>query len=379
MDMVSFPVDMAPSMLRLESNNQLCEWALTKLRRISKYNTHYPIQRLAKQLSEFFLVMRSFASDEYIDKFCGMLSHYWLMIRGPSGLHAQFTRKNVDSITLKPIRLGNSPSKVGRYDAADLCKLVRNLVYVSSNLHEELHHSYFFYILLGGNHFMAVTEYGLVAVLMLLSILLLFIHFAESVSTCSFIGSGSPGLDVCCRCAVLSVFTVLPYFLCFIVCPFLGVSLDSQSFMVVYLFCALLAVDVSVGVSMSVRLYEVSIMAALLMSLLVCLSTVLLYNYPLGLFLWSSIILSVLGMSYAIDRPSAASTVLVVAIAAWHSPLVQMFVLTALESLGLDGGRSLLLGLHRDWLQFGSYTLPVIATVQGMISSAALSIAAIHR
>lgn len=117
----------------------------------------------------------SILPQDYRRRLCSLLSFCSDLLRAPQGLHAQFLKHNVDSITLQLSNRDKSEylhESVGKYEILELSsKLLR----MSSNLQgestsscisscnlsnlqcalmiEELHHSQFFYLLMGDRDF----------------------------------------------------------------------------------------------------------------------------------------------------------------------------------------------------------------------------------
>ena len=95
------------------------------------------------------------------------------------GLHAQFLEANIDSISL--------------YVRADMTKdthimlinVMSQLARVSSQLHEELHHSHFFYLLMDNTHFVGLSEYVGPLGLALSSLIALWLQLFPSLSSSS--------------------------------------------------------------------------------------------------------------------------------------------------------------------------------------------------
>lgn len=99
------------------------------------------------------------------------------MARGTGdGLHSQFLGMNIDSITIRtPI---SSKNRKPKEDTA-IVRMMLKLARVSSNLYEELHHSHFFYVLMGGKRFVGLSEYCGPIGLALLSFFLEFVQSTE--------------------------------------------------------------------------------------------------------------------------------------------------------------------------------------------------------
>ena len=103
-----------------------------------------------------------FNAKDYFNRLIGLLEHLMASINGPSGIHSQFQLRNIDSLTLRYLNQSS-------YDMTnDIMKLVR----VANNLHEELHHSHFYYLMMGHRHFVCITEFATNYLLLAMPILL---------------------------------------------------------------------------------------------------------------------------------------------------------------------------------------------------------------
>jgi hypothetical protein len=109
--------------------------------------------------------------DDYFHRLTALFEHLFASAKGPSGVHSQFQLRNIDSMTL---RYHNQSS----YDVTnDVMKLVR----VANNLHEELHHSHFYYLIMGHRHFVGITEYASNYLLLLVPIILAYFHYCTAI------------------------------------------------------------------------------------------------------------------------------------------------------------------------------------------------------
>jgi hypothetical protein len=64
-----------------------------------------------------------------------------------------------------------------------LPELLFGLLYISNNLQEELHHSHFYYLLIGSRDFTGISEYRFTAMVALLSLLVLVISASAHLSS----------------------------------------------------------------------------------------------------------------------------------------------------------------------------------------------------
>ena len=98
--------------------------------------------------------------ESYYANSLGLMKSSMSMAHGRGdGLHSQFIDKNIDSITIRTFTSSKS-NKQGQGAAYD--ELVRRMLLLgrlSSNLYEELHHSHFYYILMGSRHFVGLSEF----------------------------------------------------------------------------------------------------------------------------------------------------------------------------------------------------------------------------
>lgn len=197
MDLISYPLVLYPHHLSAES--ALCEvctsWDLYRSRWKSYWHSrcsdHAALRWVHRLIDEAIEFLEGYMLDgRYKARLCGLLCSMHLLIRGPSGLggHAMFAAFNIDSISIQPLFL-SSPSaeentkgrskhkntpmqqqqQQQQWGSADRSKPVRGmehlslsellfgLLYISNNLQEELHHSHFYYLLMGSRDF-TVTD-----------------------------------------------------------------------------------------------------------------------------------------------------------------------------------------------------------------------------
>ena len=135
LDMISYPLEMFPRELQPESNGAVCSQIFQYLKSLSTDKGNPILRYLSQYISNLLLDIDNAVDYGYKEQFCGMLTHLWLLGQGPTGLHGQFLRRNIDSISLKPARIRNSSRGGGGVTLEKLADVVMSLVYVSSNLH----------------------------------------------------------------------------------------------------------------------------------------------------------------------------------------------------------------------------------------------------
>lgn len=94
----------------------------------------------------------------YFDRLFAMLGFMGSAAMGPSGPHAHFLRHSVDALTIRGLGpAGRSPSSTSSSgSAASSTAAVLSLVRGVSNLEEELHHSFFSYLMLSTTAFVSI-------------------------------------------------------------------------------------------------------------------------------------------------------------------------------------------------------------------------------
>lgn len=98
----------------------------------------------------------------YFDRLFAMLGFMGSAAMGPSGPHAHFLRHSVDALTIRGLgETGRNPSGNGQRasssgSAASSTAAVLSLVRGVSNLEEELHHSFFSYLMLSTTAFVSI-------------------------------------------------------------------------------------------------------------------------------------------------------------------------------------------------------------------------------
>lgn len=104
----------------------------------------------------------------YQSRMLGLYRFVTALVWGANGLHGHFLSNDIDALTLKLVvdhnTIGSSSKQSqGRQKAdfrTDVLNLLEGLLHATSNLHEELHHSFTQYLLLDTAHFLALPEYG---------------------------------------------------------------------------------------------------------------------------------------------------------------------------------------------------------------------------
>jgi hypothetical protein len=117
--------------------------------------------------------------DRYVSRLSGLFSFSWAQISGASGVHDQFLQRNIESFTLTldfdpgvesvPTYLSRSDRKLnsgsthreessGKSAVAAAAALTLSVLQLQSRLHEELHHSLFYYLLMGHFEFVVCCK-----------------------------------------------------------------------------------------------------------------------------------------------------------------------------------------------------------------------------
>lgn len=105
------------------------------------------------------------AVQRYFDRLFTMLGFMGSAAMGPSGPHAHFLRHSVDALTIRGLgAAGRNPSSTGKRaaasgSAASSTAAVLSIVRGVSNLEEELHHSFFSYLMLSTTAFVSIGKY----------------------------------------------------------------------------------------------------------------------------------------------------------------------------------------------------------------------------
>lgn len=115
----------------------------------------------------------------YISRLLGLFRFLVALIDGANGLHGHLLSADIDAITLKLVDRNPSMSKVDpdvneSEFLQSVSDLLENLLHATSNLHEELHHSFMQYFFLDASHFLALPEYGPSLLLLTAPLLWLF-------------------------------------------------------------------------------------------------------------------------------------------------------------------------------------------------------------
>ncbi len=120
----------------------------------------------------------------YWEKLQGLVVFWLSQMQGPDGLHSQFLGFNIDSLSLIPhnqIEMGAAEAEYTETSGAHMLHLdiLLLLVRCSSNLHEELHHSHFFYLIQSPSSFVGLSEYAPTMLLVLLPLLAMYFDMSK--------------------------------------------------------------------------------------------------------------------------------------------------------------------------------------------------------
>lgn len=129
----------------------------------------------------------------YSDNFLGMVKHAAALADGfGDGLHAQFLERNIDSISFH-VRVDMT------HDIPImLTGVMTQLARVSSQLHEDLHHGHFFYLIMDNTHFVGLSEYVGPMGLALCSLITLWLYLVQSLPVSSPLWASSLGVALRC-------------------------------------------------------------------------------------------------------------------------------------------------------------------------------------
>lgn len=106
------------------------------------------------------------ALPRYLDRLIAMLGFMGSVAMGPSGPHAHFLRHSVDALTIKGLaeeersRQDSTSQPTVSEVAVHSTTAVLNIVRGISNLEEELHHSFFSYLMMSTTAFVSIGEGG---------------------------------------------------------------------------------------------------------------------------------------------------------------------------------------------------------------------------
>ena len=145
LDMISYPLEMFPRDLQPESSPAFCSQIFQYMKTLSTGKGNPLLRFTSQYFSKLFLDIDHAVDYSYKEQFCGMMTHLWLLGQGPTGLHGQFLRRNIDSITFKPVQIrnftrggGEGRGGAGGVSLEKLLDVVMSVVYVSSNLHGKI-------------------------------------------------------------------------------------------------------------------------------------------------------------------------------------------------------------------------------------------------
>ncbi len=171
MDLVSAPLALFPFILVLQSDVRALQ-----LDQLAKDKDNLSLV-LYRHIRSVF--MSSAAGQKYWEKVSSFLQFSSSLLRGPDGVHAHFLKHNVDSITLQPYVLYSGSKKVS---ASMIRYMLMQLVRLSSQLYEELHHSHWFYLLMGSSTFVGLSEFVIPIALTTISMLCVYLHVSNFAS-----------------------------------------------------------------------------------------------------------------------------------------------------------------------------------------------------
>lgn len=107
--------------------------------------------------------------NNYFTRLVDLIEYYIISIKGSNGIHAQFNIRNIDSLTIRPVCFdcnnnskNKSKSKGYQYviSVNSIADILESVTHITSNLHEELHHSHPLYLLMGTKSFVGLPEYA---------------------------------------------------------------------------------------------------------------------------------------------------------------------------------------------------------------------------
>lgn len=114
--------------------------------------------------------VKSSAVQGYFERLFTMLGFMGSAAMGPSGPHAHFLRHSVDALTIRGLgSAGRNSTRTGTRavasgSATSTTAAVLSIIRGVSNLEEELHHSFFTYLMLSTTAFVSIGQYTRVLV-----------------------------------------------------------------------------------------------------------------------------------------------------------------------------------------------------------------------
>ncbi|CAM9269215.1 unnamed protein product, partial [Hapterophycus canaliculatus] len=123
-------------------------------------------------------IFKTSAVQGYLERLFAMLGFMGSAVIGPSGPHAHFLRHSVDALTIRGLgKTKRDPSSIGQRATASGTATGNTAAVLSvlrgvSNLEEELHHSFFSYLMLSTKAFVSIGEYAYALVLLLIPLAL---------------------------------------------------------------------------------------------------------------------------------------------------------------------------------------------------------------
>lgn len=102
---------------------------------------------------------------QYLDRLFSMLGFMGSAAMGPSGPHAHFLRHSVDALTIRGLgKADRDSNSEGQGPVSETAvrstAAVLSIVRAVSNLEEELHHSFFSYLMLSKKAFVSIGMYA---------------------------------------------------------------------------------------------------------------------------------------------------------------------------------------------------------------------------
>ena len=93
--------------------------------------------------------------DRFTERVLGLVAFALGQISGPSGVHGHFVERNIEALTLDVSLSFSGPgTNIKIEDSVDaVIQTTTTVLELQSRLHEELHHSLFYYLLMGRNEF----------------------------------------------------------------------------------------------------------------------------------------------------------------------------------------------------------------------------------
>jgi hypothetical protein len=109
--------------------------------------------------------MINIAINNYFSRLVDLIEYYITSIKGSNGIHAQFNIRNIDSLTIRPVCFDCNNNSINNgypfvVTINSIVDILEAITQITSNLHEELHHSHPLYLLMGIKSFVGLPEYA---------------------------------------------------------------------------------------------------------------------------------------------------------------------------------------------------------------------------